>query len=214
MSTLTAIDILILPDDTMLGRAKEWNVRLLKSVPEGFALDERHTPHITLLQRYVHTDQLPQVFSAAGSTIAAAPASGLELSGVKLAHMEVAATPGVGLAGLLVKASAGVIDLQTSLIEAIKPHTGDGGTAEAYVTSDAEPDINADTIHYVERYVPDHSGANYLAHVTVGQAKLDDLTALEAETFEPFTFRPAGFAVYHLGNNGTAQVQLHEWKLP
>jgi hypothetical protein len=51
MASLTAIDILILPDDTMLEHAKAWNARLLKSVPNGFALDAQHTPHITLLQR-------------------------------------------------------------------------------------------------------------------------------------------------------------------
>ena len=213
MSALTAIDILIVPDDTMLVRAKDWNARLRRSVPDGFALDESHTPHITLLQRYVHTDQLDQVYDAVGTTIAATEVESLELTAVKLAHMEVAATPGVGLAGLLVKASPPVIDLQAALIAAIKPHTGSEGTADAYVTSAAEPDINDDTLRYVEGYVPNHSGQNYLAHVTVGQAKLDDLAALEAETFDTFTFNPAGFAVYHLGNNGTAQVRLHNWKL-
>jgi 2'-5' RNA ligase superfamily len=213
MSSLTAIDILILPDPAMQTKATAWNTRLRQSVPDGFALDENHTPHITLLQRYVRTDQLDDVYNVVASTIATAPVETLELTAVKLAHMQVAATPGVGLAGLLVKASPPVIDLQTALIVAIKPHTGSGGTAEAYVTSDAEPDINDDTLRYVDNYVPDHSGENYLAHVTVGQAKLDDLATLEAETFDPFTFRPAGFAVYHLGNNGTAQVQLHKWDL-
>ena len=213
MSSLTAIDILILPDPAMQTKATAWNTRLRQSVPDGFALDENHTPHITLLQRYVRTDQLDDVYKVVASTIATAPVETLELTAVKLAHMQVAATPGVGLAGLLVKASPAVIDLQTALIVAIKPHTGSGGTAEAYVTSDAEPDINDDTLRYVDNYVPDHSGENYLAHVTVGQAKLDDLATLEAETFDPFTFRPAGFAVYHLGNNGTAQVQLHKWDL-
>lgn len=74
-----------------------------------------------------------------------------------------------------------------------------------------EPAINADTLTYVESDVPDHSGANFLAHVTVGQGKLDELTALEAEDFDPFTFHPAGFAGYHLGNNGTAQTELRRW---
>lgn len=213
MSSLTAIDILILPDPAMQTKATAWNTRLRQSVPDGFTLDENHTPHITLLQRYVRTGQLDDVYNVVASTIATAPVETLELTAVKLAHMQVAATPDVGLAGLLVKASPAVIDLQTALIVAIKPHTGSGGTAEAYVTSDAEPDINDDTLRYVDNYVPDHSGENYLAHVTVGQAKLDDLATLEAETFDPFTFRPAGFAVYHLGNNGTAQVQLHKWDL-
>lgn len=213
MTDLTAIDILILPDDTMIEHAKAWNARLLKSLPSGFALDTQHTPHITLLQRYVRTDHLDAVCAAVGATLDGVPASSLEITAVKLAHMKLAALPGTGLAGLLCQAGQAVLDLQTSLIEAIKPHTGSGGTAAAYVTSDAEPDINADTLAYVENYVPDHSGKNFMAHVTVGQGTLDDLAELESKDFDTFTFHPAGFAVFHLGNNGTAQTQLHHWDL-
>lgn len=213
MTALTAVDFLIVPDDTMMTHAKAWNARLLESVPAGFALDERHTPHITLLQRYLRTDQLDEAFRAVGAAIAAAPVATLELTGIKLAHMKVAALPGIGLAGLLVRPGPAVLDLQAALIDAVAPYTGAGGTADAYVTSAAEPDINQDTIDYVERYIPDHSGANYLAHVTVGEATLDDLTNLEAQPFEPFTFHPTGLAAFHLGNNGTAQVELHRWNL-
>lgn len=213
MTELTAIDVLILPDDTMLEQAKAWNARLLESVPSGFTLDAKHTPHITVLQRYVHTEELDEVYAAIGSTLADVAASSLELTAVKLAHMELAATPGVGLAGLLCQAGPSVIDLQGALIEAVKPYTGSGGTKEAFVTSDAEPDINADTLTYVEGYVPEHSGDNFLAHVTVGQATLADLADLERSTFDRFTFHPVGFAVYHLGNNGTAQTQLRHWDL-
>jgi len=127
--------------------------------------------------------------------------------------MKVAALPGIGLAGLLVRPGPAVLDLQAALIDAVAAYTGTGGTADAYVTSSAEPNINQDTIDYVERYIPDHSGANYLAHVTVGEAKLEDLTTLEAKPFEPFTFHPTALAAYHLGNNGTAQTELHRWNL-
>ncbi len=55
------------------------------------------------------------------------------------------------------------------------------------------------------------SGQNYIAHVTVGLAKVDDLTGIEAETFEPLAFAPAGISVYQLGNNGTAAEHLKNW---
>ncbi len=56
--------------------------------------------------------------------------------------------------------------------------------------------------------MPDHSGAKYLAHITVGLAKLDDLAAIEAEAFEPLTFSASAVSVFHLGNNGTAAREL------
>ncbi len=208
MSDLTAIDILILPDETMLERAGALNEEMRGSVPEGFALDANHTPHITLLQRYVRGADLDRAFDAVAAVVGAADPSALELRGVKVAHMEVAAEPGLGLAGLVVQPSQGVLDLQASLIAAVEPYVESGGTADAYVTTAEEPEINGDTIAYVERYVPDHSGENYLAHVTVGLAKLDFLTELESQPFDTFAFHPAGFAIFQLGNNGTAQREL------
>ena len=51
MSDLTAIDILVNPDENTLERARAVNARLRQSVPRGFELDATHLPHITILQR-------------------------------------------------------------------------------------------------------------------------------------------------------------------
>ena len=66
---VTAIDILLEPDAAMLQHAEAVNARLLKVYPKGFALDALHKPHITLLQRYVHTADLDKVYAAAGSVL-------------------------------------------------------------------------------------------------------------------------------------------------
>ncbi|MCZ4102593.1 hypothetical protein G3I60_35750 [Streptomyces sp. SID13666] len=211
MSDLTAVDILMLPDATMIERARELNTQMHQSVPDGFALDAHHRPHITLLQRYVRTSELTPVFDVVADAIGAADPDALQLRGVRVAHMQVASQAGMGLAGLVVEPSQAVLDLQRSLIAAVEPFAAQGGTAAAYVTTAEAPEINADTIEYVERYVPDHSGNNFVAHVTVGLAQLDFLTDLESRPFDAFTFHPAGFAVFQLGNNGTAQREMQTW---
>jgi len=213
MTDLTAIDILIDPDQAMISRAKAVNAELLESVPSGFALDEHHRPHITTLQRYVSSDDLDRVFDAVRGVLESVDVGGLALTAVALRHMAVDAAPGVGLTGIVVKPAPDVLDFQAKLIDAIRPFTESGGTAEAYVRTEAEPDINQDTIDYIERYVPDHSGENYVGHVTVGIAKLDKLEELEAEPFEELTFSPAGISVYQLGNNGTAAKHLKSWTI-
>jgi len=58
---VTAIDILLEPDETMIEKAMAANQRLLKAFPEGFARDETHIPHISVLQRYVKTADLDKV---------------------------------------------------------------------------------------------------------------------------------------------------------
>jgi hypothetical protein len=212
MGDLTAIDILIHPDDSMLARAASVNQRMLQSVPppQGFALDEHHQPHITVLQRYVSTADLDAVYGAIHDVLRSVDLATLAFTAVAIRHMEVG-TPGVGLSGIVVKPGPEVLDFQSRLIDALAPFTASGGTADAYVRTDAEPEINDTTIGYIEHYVPEHSGQNYMAHVTVGLATLDDLTAIEAETFEPVTFLPAGVSVYQLGNNGTAAKRLKNW---
>ena len=213
MTDLTAIDILIDPEEAMISRAKEANARMLNSIPSGFALDEHHQPHITTLQRYVRTSDLDEVFEAVEGVINTVDVANLKLTAFALKHMKVGAMPGAGLTAIVIKPGADVVEFQAKLIDAIKPFTESGGTAEAYVRTDAEPEINQDTIDYIERYVPDHSGQNYLAHVTVGLAKLDDLATIEAEPFEELPFSPAGLSVYQLGNNGTAAKHLKSWTL-
>ncbi|MEU3282995.1 hypothetical protein [Streptomyces antibioticus] len=213
MSDLTAVDVLMLPDATMIERARALNARLHQSVPDGFTLDAHHRPHITLLQRYVRTSDLSHVFGAVEDAIGSADPEALPLRGARVAHMPVTSQAGMGLAGLVVEPSRAVLDLQRSLIAVVAPFAVQGGSASAYVTTAEAPEINADTIEYVERYVPDHSGDNFVAHVTVGLARLDFLAELESEPFDAFTFHPAGFAVYQLGNNGTAQRELQTWGL-
>lgn len=55
---VTAIDIALEPDATMIQHAMAANARLLKAFPKGFALDATHHPHISMLQQFVRTDDL------------------------------------------------------------------------------------------------------------------------------------------------------------
>ena len=76
-SPVTAIDIALEPDATMLEHAKADNARLLKVFPKGFALDATHHPHITMLQQFTRTADLDitdEQETAAKASIADFPA--------------------------------------------------------------------------------------------------------------------------------------------
>jgi hypothetical protein len=212
MSDLTAIDILVNPDHATIERAKAINARMRQSVPDGFALDATHQPHVTTLQRYVRTAELDQVYDAVESTIAATDTTALTYKAVALRHTEWG-VPGQGLAVIVIEPSPAVLDFQAALLAAIAPHTESNGTAAAFVTEPGEQ-ISQSTRDWVEGFVPAQIGAgHYIAHCTVGFATLDDLTTIEAEPFDPFPIHPIGVAVYHLGNNGTAHTELKAWPL-
>ncbi len=61
MAALTAIDVLIDPDEQAIERGRVINARLLEDLPQGWALDDTHKPHITTPQRYVRTSGSDQL---------------------------------------------------------------------------------------------------------------------------------------------------------
>jgi hypothetical protein len=212
VSELTAIDVLINPDEATIERAREVNARMLKSMPEGWVLDDTHQPHITTLQRYVRTAELDQVYDAVEKTIADSDMASLSYEVVKIAHADWG-FPGYGPTVLQVQVSEEVLDFQAKLVAAVAPFVESGGTAAAFMADPGE-EISPTIIKWVEAYVPAQIGeGNYFPHLTVGVAKFDDLKVIEAEPFEPSPVHAAGVAVYHLGNNGTARKLLKGWSL-
>ncbi|MFD7396842.1 hypothetical protein ACFV60_17625 [Streptomyces virginiae] len=211
MNDLTAVDVLVDPDGTTLEHARAWNARMRESVPDGFALDASHRPHITTLQRYVRTADLAEVYDAVHRILAETDTSALSYRAVAIGHADWG-VPGQGLAVILLRPGPQVFDFQAALLAAVSPFTESGGTAAAFVTDPGEG-ISRSTLDWVDGYVPAQIGPDlYTAHITVGFATLDDLTAIEAEPFEAFTVRPASFAVYQLGNSGAARKLL--WSRP
>src|SRR5262245_39023397 len=69
-NAVTAIEILLEPDTTMVKHAEAANERLLKEFPKGFALGKTHHPHISCLQRYVKTADLDKVYAAVSNVLA------------------------------------------------------------------------------------------------------------------------------------------------
>ena len=80
---VTAIDVLLEPDATMLRHAEINNARLLAAFPKGFALDTAHRPHITIVQRFVRTADLDRVYAAVGKVLAGTQVKAMKLEAFK-----------------------------------------------------------------------------------------------------------------------------------
>lgn len=210
MSDITAIDILLDPDASMLQHAQAENARLLKVFPKGYALDAAHQPHISCLQRYVKTDALENVFAAVSDVLATEHPATWKLTAFKYYYIP---WKGLGLAGIVIRATDELLGYQQKLIDAVAPFTVSSGTAAAYVTTPEDPDIVPPVIEYVAAFVPDHSGKNFSPHVTIGLAPENYLKAMLAEPFDTFAFSPAAVSVYQLGNYGVAAKKLKSWSL-
>ena len=206
---VTAIDILLEPDATMLRHAEAVNARLLNVFPKGFALDATHRPHITLVQRFVRTADLDQVYAAVGKVFASAKVTRLKLEAFKHYY---APTGAVGVAGICARPTPEIIKLQADIIAAVEPFTVKTGPIGAFTAPHDDPATDAAIIQYVSTFVPKMSGENFNPHVSTGVAPRDYLDKMLAEPFEPFTFSPAGAAIYQLGPFGTAAKKLKGWE--
>lgn len=210
LSPVTAIDLLIEPDEATRALARDLNARLRRTMPEGFAFDSTHAPHITVLQRYVRTPELELVLDAVGEIVAGADLGALTLRAAALSHVEWD-TPGTGMASLLLGRDPRLLELQGRLIAAVAPFASPDGTGAAFVTDPEERAVNATTIDYVAHFVPDHCCSSYEAHLSVGLGRRNDLEAIAAEPFKPFDVKAETVAAYQLGNNGTARRRLRAW---
>src|SRR5262245_58307007 len=128
-NAITAIDIALEPDATMIQHAEAANARLFKVFPKGFSLDATHHPHISMLQRYVRTADLDKVYAAAGKVLADEKVTSWKLKAFKYYYIP---WKDIGLAGIVVEPTdcAGVLTLgERRMTAAPTRNTGTSQTA-------------------------------------------------------------------------------------
>jgi haloacid dehalogenase-like hydrolase len=195
-SPVTAIDILLEPNATMLQHAEAVNAKHLEIFPQGFTLDATHRPHVTMIQRFVRTADLDyKVYAAVGKVIARANVAGMKLEAYKYYYIP---TKDLGLSGIVAKPTPELLKLQDDLIAAVAPFTVTNGNSGAFVTTPDDRVIDPFLIEYISTFVPKSSGERFNPHVSTGLAPKTYLDKLLAEPFEAFTFSPVGAAVYQL----------------
>jgi hypothetical protein len=209
---ITAVDIVLEPDGTMIQNAEAANAGLLKNFPKGFTLGDEHAPHMSVIGGYFHTASLDDVFAEASKVLASEKVMSWKLTAFKYYYMPMKE---IGLGGILVQPTPDLIRLQGELFEAIGRFMapGSSGTAAAFKTTAQDPEINQGTIDAVANYFAAHSGEHYSPHVTIGVGTVDYLNGLLGAPFPTFTFSAAGASAYQFGNFGTAAKQLHSFKL-
>lgn len=207
-NTVLAINIALEPDATMTQHAEAANAQLLKSYPQGFALDATHKPHITILQRYVRADNLNNIYAMVDAILAGEKVASWKL---KATHYYLTPWDNMFLGVIAVEPNDKLIKLQQKLIEAINPFTEKTGAATAFVTTPEEPVIDKTTINYVTAFVPERIGKNFNPHVTLGLARQGNIKEIIREPLNPFTFSPVGMTVYQISTFGTARKKLKEW---
>jgi hypothetical protein len=205
-SDISAIDVLLNPDQTMLDSAKVYNRMMQRnySGPGSYSLDELHTPHITVLQCFVKTSDLGKVYTAVAKVVKSENPTNEKITTSGFYYFPY---KNLGLAGITATPSPGLLSFQSKIIEALKPFIVIGTDAAFVQNTDGTP-IAAGSTEYVNGFIKDHAGAKYNPHVTIGLANEDFLKALIAKPYNKFTFKSSSVSIYHLGDFGTARTKL------
>ena len=204
-TSVTAIDIALEPDATMIEHAKTDNAHLLKEFPKGFVLDATHHPHVSLLQQFVRTDDLDKVCAAANAVFAKEMPARWKLKAFKYYYLP---SPPIGLAGIVIEPTVELRRLQREIIDAVTPFTEKTGTPTAFMSTEEGRDIQPFLLDYVGNFVRVAAGEKFNPHVTIGVGTEGYLNEMIAEPFPAFTFSPVGASVYQLGSFGTARKEL------
>ena len=162
---ITAIDIALEPDATMIRHVEAANARLRKVFPQGYALDATHRWHITVVQRYVRTAELDEIYAAVAVS-RGEKSTAWTLRAYKCAYV---VWDGAGLTGILIEPTADFIAFQQKLIDAVAPFRCDGKRGRIITTPGLSQYQPADD-RLCGALVPASSGAKFEPHVTVGVA--------------------------------------------
>jgi 2'-5' RNA ligase len=202
-----AINILLLPDQTMRSHAHELNRQLRTNEPQGFAFDDTHVPHISLLHQYVREQDLPSIFAVVQRVLSQHRLNGLELTAKGLEHQS---WNDKQVSSISVEKPRELDDVQSELVAALRSYRVQSGDGSAFVTSKSDSRIDPTTINYVATFVEKHTGENFKPHITVGLSNSEFAERLKAEEAArtPIKFKVQDVAVYQLGNVGTARKEL------
>lgn len=108
-NNVTAIDILLDPEATMIQHAQAANARLLNNYPEGCSLGGAHAPHVSVLQRYVYTADLDKAYKAADKVFAKENPTSWKLKAFKYYYIP---DKTIGLGGIVIEPTPDLLRLQ------------------------------------------------------------------------------------------------------
>jgi hypothetical protein len=204
---LVAINVLLEPDAATAEWARAINGRLRANFAAGFALDEAHAPHVTLVQCFVREEDVTRVTEALRAMLGRLGTADWQTRATALYALT---HENLGLMGIVIAPTPDLVRVQAKVIETLHPFLVATGTAEAFAPNADGSLVNQPTVDYVNGFIATRTGNNYHPHLTVGIGKLDFIEAMKAEPFAAFPVSAVAVSLYWLGNFGVARKKLHD----
>jgi len=197
-SPLVALDVAILLPPALAASVESLN-KQLKAPPEGFRFNERHLPHISLVQQFSPTTDLNEIQETIGRVVREHPSFELTLASV---------TTNETTASLTVTPSSVLSSLHRRLMDQLAAFDVGVGNDRAFTRSDSKPSSapRPRDISWVNQFRTEAAYDAFTPHVTLGIGTI-------ATTFPTVTFTASALSLCVLGRFCTCQEILASWKL-
>lgn len=189
-----AIDVVILPPDSVMEMTIELNRILQQHRPANIALSKTSSlPHISIVMGCLAEDKLKDADVVLQAIATRRPALELQVNGIKTIGANKTVTYDI-------KLSHDLVIFHELVVSSFRPLLTQDATDKDL--NDPAP-IEKSSLDWINHFIPQQCFDHFWPHITIGFGD-------PPKTFQPFSFKASRLAICHLGNHCTCKSILRE----
>jgi 2'-5' RNA ligase len=191
-----AVDVVLLPDEAMTGKAIEANAELVKKFGGKIVLNKKNClPHISLAMGCIDEEDIAAIERILRSIVTGSSLGDLTILGVRV----LGNSAGEKVSAFEVGETKELQLLHKTVMEKLAPYLS------CDVTSDmvcAEGEVEKSTLLWIKNYRGKSSFGKFFPHITIGYGELSKFLSF------PIKFAASKLVLCHLGNHCTCRRVL------
>jgi len=195
-----AVDVVLLPDETMTDRAIEINAELVEKFGNEIVLNEESClPHISLAMGSIEEADIAPVGKVLEEIAKKTSLSDLKVVGIRSSGNSKGQTVSV----FEVEKTKELQSLHEEVMDKLTPYLSTDVTEDMIYD---EQDVAESTLLWIKNYREKAGFENFFPHITIGYGQIENQVP-------PITFVSSELALCHLGNHCTCKKVLVSIKL-
>jgi 2'-5' RNA ligase len=190
-----AVDVVLLPDEAMTGKAIEANAELVKKFGRKIVLNKKNClPHISLAMGCIDEGDITAVDKILRLIAKECALGDLTVLGVRVSEN----SAGEKVSAFEIGDTKELQLLHETIMEGLEPYLGRDVTAEEI----NDEEVAETTLLWIKNYREKSSFSKFFPHITIGYGELSNLPPF------PIKFTASKLALCHLGNHCTCRMVL------
>lgn len=195
-----AVDVVLLPDETMTDRAIEINAELVEKFGNEIVLNEESClPHISLAMGSIEEADIAPVGKVLEEIAKKTSLSDLKVVGIRSSGNSKGQTVSV----FEVEKTKELYLLHEEVMNKLTPYLSTDVTEDMIY---GEQEVAESTLLWIKNYRKKAGFENFFPHITVGYGQVESHVP-------PISFTPSELALCHVGNHCTCKKVLYSIKL-